>query len=452
MILHDYLRVLRRGWWVIAVFAILGAAAGAAISAVIPPNYYASSTVYVTTVGDATPGELQSGNVFAIQRVATYADLATTTSVLARAASSLGGGTDVSDLRESVTAGERPDTSLIDISVSGEDPVVVAARANAVAEALAVEVTALDGLDVASPLRLSIVEAAIEPQIAATPQPRTNVFVGAAVGLALGLGLVVVRHALDSRIRTLADLPRTPGIASLTSIPIGRARSTRGGGSDARVESFRTLRANLQFGTQTGRTIAVAGVTSASDSRAVARQLAVALGEIGSTVVVVDLDLRPGDAGKHSKRKESAPAEVGVAEVLAGKAALQQAVTAGPAENVFMIPAGKVNESSAQLLSTQPTRQMLDELMKNFAYVILSCPPLVERSESAVAAALASSSLMVVDSGVTTRSEFLFALELLAGVRVSSISVAIDGVRDLDVVGGSTGVIENQNRPNAVTS
>jgi hypothetical protein len=45
----------------------------------------------------------------------------------------------------------------------------------------------------------------------------------------------------------------------------------------------------------------------------------------------------------------------------------------------------------------------------------------------------------VVESGATRRSDFLFALELLAGVRVTSISVAIDHVRDQDLGAGRLG-------------
>ncbi|CCH85938.1 Lipopolysaccharide biosynthesis protein [Modestobacter italicus] len=439
MILHDYLRVLRRGWWVVVLLTLLGAGAAIAASFATTPAYYARATVVVATVGDASPGDLQQGNVFAMQRTPTYADLATTATVLDRAAATLGAGTDTEDLRRSVTSVARPETAIIDIEASGSDAALVAERANAVAEALTVEAQVLDAPGVASPVQLTVVEPAAQPEVATTPRPRNNLLIGIVVGLVLGLAIVVVADALDTRIRTFADLPRSPALATLTSIPTGRARRARGvSASDARVESFRNLRANLQFGTQARGVIAVAGVTSASDAQGVARQLAAALGEIGSTVVIADVDLRSSGSRHRDRKNDATELRPGVADVLNGTSSVDEVISVASADHVYELTTGTVDPSSAQRLSTSAMRDMLDDLSARFDYVILSCPPLVERSESAVAAALAGNSLVVVESGATKRSEFLFALELLAGVRVTSISVALDHVRDLDL-GGTSG-------------
>jgi tyrosine-protein kinase len=442
VILHDYLSVLRRGWWVVVLLTVLGAGAALAVTYATTPTYYARATVVVATVGDASPNGLQQGNVFAMQRTPTYAELATTTAVLDRAAIALGGGNDVADLRGSVTSVARPETALIDIEAQGSDAAVVAARANAVAQGLTVEAQLIDAPGIVSPVRLTVVEPAAQPEVATTPRPRNNLLIGIVAGLVVGLAIVVVADALDTRIRTLADLPRSPALATLTSIPIGRARRSRGvSASDARVESFRNLRANLQFGIQARGVIAVAGVTSASDAQGVARQLASALGEIGSTVIIVDVDLRPSHRRRRDRKHDAAELPPGVADVLNGTSSVSDVISLGSDEHVHQLTTGNVDSSSAQRLSTTAMRDMLDDLAARFDYVILSCPPLVERSESAVAAALAGNSLVVVESGSTKRSEFLFALELLAGVRVTSISVALDHVRGLDLGGTSSQTI-----------
>jgi capsular polysaccharide biosynthesis protein len=434
VILHDYFRVLRRRWWLIAVMTVVGIAGGALITALDTPRYYAQATVYVATVGDNSAVGLQQGNVFALQRAATYAELATTSSVLRQAAVALGDADQVEELRATVGSSARPETSLIDISASASDAEQAAARANEVADALTAEVDQLESPVTESPVQLTVVEAAETPLIAATPQPRSNVLIGAVVGFALGIALVVVAHTLDSRIHTLADLPRVSGLSTMTTIPSRRARRTRGvSAADARVESFRNLRANLQFGAEAGRCIAVAGVTGGSDAPSVARQLAAALGEIGSTVVVVNLDLRATPRGRRGQDQQ-VTVRLGVADVLAGGALLgDDVLLPGDSENVFILESGAVLPSSAQLLSTPGMTALLGRLRELFDYVILSCPPLVERSESAVAAALADSSLVVVHSGETTRGQFLFALELLEGVRVRAVSVVVDDVRDIDV-------------------
>jgi capsular polysaccharide biosynthesis protein len=440
--LHDYVRLLRRGWWVIVLLTALGALTAAVVTLTVAPTYVAQTTVYVSVGGGQSTTDLVSGNSFATQRATTYADLAETTTVLDRAAASLGDGSNVDQLRDSLNASARPDTSLVDITATGDDPKLVADRANAVAAALTAEAPLLDAPSPVSPVRLAVVQPAEQPETATAPRPRNNILIGIAVGLVLGVAIVVVADALSTKIRSSADLPRFAGLATLTSMPTGpEKRSRRMSATDARLESFRQLRANLQFGSPVGKILAVAGVTAASDAQAVARQLAAAFGEIGSVVVVVDLDLRAAD-DKSDKRTQAAaewPPRAGVADVLSGASDVMDVVSLADGEKVHEIPAGRVDSFSAQRMSTPVMRQSLDKLTARFDHVILACPPLIERSESAVAAALAGSALVVVESGATRRSDFLFALELLAGVRVTSISVAIDHVRDQDLGAGRLG-------------
>ena len=439
MSLHDYVRLFRRGWWIVLLGAVLGAMAAVLLTLSTPATYYSTATVGVSVTGDGTPADLASGADFAADRVPTYAGLATTSDVLDRAAAARGGVDDVPTLRESVTSTSRADAAFIDITAGGPDAEVARARADAVANGLIEAAAELDPSGIDPAVRLTVVQTADLPTIATEPRPRNNVLIGLAVGLVLGLAAVVVTDALSTTIRSSADLPRGGGLATLTSMPSGpKKRSRHLSATDARLEAFRQLRANLEFGSHVGGTIAVAGVTAASDAHAVARQLAAAFGEIGSHVVVLDLDLRVTE-GKRSRRgasPEAAPVALGVADVLSGSASIDDVVTLAIGDRVHEITPGHVDNSSAQRMSTPAMRQFLDALAARFDHVVLACPPLVERSESAVAAALAGSALVVVESGQTKRSEFQFALELLAGVRVSSVSVAVDHVRDLDLGGG----------------
>jgi Mrp family chromosome partitioning ATPase len=158
------------------------------------------------------------------------------------------------------------------------------------------------------------------------------------------------------------------------------------------------------------------------------------MAEIGSSVVVVDLDLRPA-AARHAHDREAGDKSSGAAEVLAGSKTVEEVVAETPGANVYLMPAGRVEPSSAQRVSTPAMKSMLDELKKRFDYVILACPPIVERSESAVAAVVAGGSLLIIESGATRRDEFLAALEAIAGVHVTSTDVIIDHVNPRDLAG-----------------
>jgi Mrp family chromosome partitioning ATPase len=240
----------------------------------------------------------------------------------------------------------------------------------------------------------------------------------------------VVRNALDTRIRSASDIPRVAGLQTVTSMPAARGRG-RDLSGEARQESIRTLRANLLFGSQATGAIAVAAVTSAADALSVARELGRAFGEIGANVVVVDTNLTVAAADRSRTTRREQSGQPGLADVLTGRATLAEAITVSSSANVYSLGAGAVDATSPQLLSTPAMRVVLSRLKETYSFVVLSCPPLTERSESAVVAALADSALVIVGARGTSRAQFLFGLELLSGVRVDSFSVAVADVRDL---------------------
>lgn len=437
MSLQDYLSVLARRWWVIATVTALGVVAALGLTLITTPTYSAGASVYVAVVGSANPGDLQVGNVFAVQRAATYAQLVRTPAVLERAASSLRDGTDVEALKATITASVRVDTSIIDIFAMGTDPQIVANHANAVASALAVAVEELDGPASASLIALDIVDRALPPEVSDSPRLRPNLLVGFIVGAVLGVGYVVLRFALDTRIHALIDLPRRAAIGTVTTIPKrGVPLNRRGAVSDARLEGFRVLRANLLFGIEVGRTVAIAGVDRNADSRGVADKFAEVLGELELSVVVVDAVFERDRAGKVRDRM---PAGHGLAQVLAREASLEDVVIKDTESGVDYISAGTPTPVSAQLIGSALMGTLLADLGDRYDYVLLICPAVVSHSEASVAAALVESALLVVEAGDTTRSDFRLALDRLAGVGVRSVNVVLDHVlpRDLGRTGGT---------------
>lgn len=432
MTLRDYLTLLRRGWPVVLISTLLGIGIAAGATYAATPTYGATSTVVVTATEDGTAYGPARESGFATGWADTYAALVSTDSVIRKAAEA--GGDDVDELRRVVSAAARPETPIIDIHATAGDPHEAAARADAIADTLVGQSDAIAPPGVGGSLELAIVSRAEVPQQPTSPRPLNNVAIGTVIGLALGVASLLVFQALDTRIRSAADLPAESRLGTVTSLPAQRARRGRAGQAvDLRLESFRHLRAHLQLTTSAGGCIAVAGVTSASDAHAMADQLARVLGEVGITVVVVDVDLRPSP-GSRRRATPSDATPAGIADVLADTATLDDVIGPGASEGVSVISAGILKESSSQLLTTSAMAAVLDQLASRFAYVLLACPPMTERSESAVMAARSGSCLLVVESGMTRRADLLQALDLMEGVGVRPSIVAIDHVRRFEPV------------------
>ena len=436
--LHIYLRILRGGLWLIVLLVVLGAGAGAAAASLATPTYQVSTAIYLTVSGSTTAGDLQAGNVYVFQKAPTYASLATTNAVLENAAARLADGTTVADLQSTVSASARDQTGIIDVFGGGSSAKQVAARTNAVAAAIVARVQSSTeqptGTTSSGSGRLSvdasIVQPAAVPSVAVAPQPRYYVFAGAVIGLALALAILVLRQALDTRIYRLSDLPSDRSLVTRTSIPPRPGRFSRSASAEVQLESFRALRANLQFGTDVGRSIAVAPVGPEGDAAWVAEELCRVFAEIGLKVLLVDADLR-APLVKNARSADAPPPAKGLAELLTRKASAQDVTTVVSTEagTVHQIPAGRTNDRSSQLLSTAVMRETLQTLEQSYSCVVLLCPPLVERADATVAAALTSSTLVVVHGGGTKRAPLRFALGLLNGVKARSVSVVLENAQ-----------------------
>src|SRR5690606_14634472 len=69
MDLRDYIRVARRNWVLIVLFALMGTATGAAFTLTQTPEYTATSKVFVSTSSSQNVADLAQGNNFTVQRV-----------------------------------------------------------------------------------------------------------------------------------------------------------------------------------------------------------------------------------------------------------------------------------------------------------------------------------------------------------------------------------------------
>ncbi|MET0316255.1 MAG: Wzz/FepE/Etk N-terminal domain-containing protein, partial [Rhodococcus fascians] len=126
-------RILRAGWWIVAVVTVLGIVGGWAYSFFSTPQYQACARLFVTTEGGSSVGEAYQNNLFSQERVTSYAGLATSTQVAQRAVDQLQLPLSANDLRAMITATPIESTVLLDLCGTDSDPDVARALTNAVA-------------------------------------------------------------------------------------------------------------------------------------------------------------------------------------------------------------------------------------------------------------------------------------------------------------------------------
>jgi succinoglycan biosynthesis transport protein ExoP len=421
--LRDYIRILRKSWVVIVVLTLVGIAAAATYSIVQTPTYSSSAKVFVSTSGGSTVQDLAQGNTFTQARVLTYTALAVTPIVLLPVISELGLDLSSEQLAAMTTVSAPLNTNIIDISVTDADPAQAAQIATGVSESLTKVVESLEssaaGATNVSPVKLALIQHAAIPQKPVSPNVPLNIALGALVGLALGIGLAVLRETLDTRIRNERDIESITDVPILGGIVFDPNASVRplivhADPRSPRAESFRSLRTNLQF-LDVGRQDRCFVITSSIQTEGkstTAANLAIALADAGSRVLIVDADLRRPQLANYMGLEGA----VGLTDLLIGSAEPQDVIQQWGSKELFVLPAGKTPPNPSELLGSEAMVKLIKEFNGVFDVVLFDSPPLLPVTDAAILARIVGGTLVVCAAGRTHKNQLKSALAALNSV------------------------------------
>lgn len=298
-----------------------------------------------------------------------------------------------------------------------------------------------------------MVDRALVPRLAVAPRVTTNVSIGLAAGLALGVFLAFLLERSDRRIRTVEDV-EAQGVTVLGMIP--RIAGSAAGGPRRRrrqvaegaegdlvahrepmsaiAENFRTVRTNLAFMGGDGKLGAFA-VTSPSprDGKStVVLNLAITLAQSGKKVVVVDTDLRRPRL--HRALKVSSAR--GITTCLAGEAEPLDVVVSTVVPGLDIVPCGPIPPNPSELLYTERYRSFLRTLRENYDHVIFDSPPIGAVTDAVVLSAQLDGVIVVVKAKSTTRDGLRVTIRQLRDVEARIVGVIVN---DVDGASGGYG-------------
>lgn len=431
--LRDYVRILHRNWIMILILLVLGVVGGAGYAALQQPSYVASTQLYVSvrTEGAAT-GDLVQGTTFARQMVTSYVDVVGTALVLDPVIEELDLDETVSSLGRRITATTPLNTVLIDVSVADRN----AARAAEIADAVAasfqnavqntLEQPAAEGA--VSPVQITVTEPAAVPTSPVSPNTRMLILLGGVIGLALGVGIAMLRTVLDNRIHTLHDIealtdrPVLGGIAFDPEAP-KRPLIVHADPRSPRAESFRSLRTNLQFlNLDSGPRIFVVSSAGPGEGKSTTTaNLAIALAETGARVALLDGDLRLPRVADYMGLEGGA----GLTDVLIGRMDVADALQKWGRHDLYVLPSGQVPPNPSELLGSSAMDDVLQALGEYFDYVLIDAPPLLLVTDAAVLGTKTRGVILAAASGKTKKQELSGAVRALENAGVQMLGVVV---------------------------
>jgi len=168
------------------------------------------------------------------------------------------------------------------------------------------------------------------------------------------------------------------------------------------AEQYRALRTRIAHA-DTGGPVTLLLITSPGRGEGktlTAANLALTMAqENHQRVCVVDADLR----NPRMHALFGLPETPGLADVLTGRASLEEALVTVENHHITVLPAGDAGAHPAELLGTAAMRRTLDTLRSQFDRVVIDAPSAAPLADVGILTPLVDSVLLVVRAGMTSK-------------------------------------------------
>ncbi len=398
--------------------------------------------MFLAVRGGDSAGELLQGANYATNQVRSYAQVATTPTVLQPVIDKLALHTTPARLAESVTASIPTNTAIVEVSVVDRDPEQSARIAQATSEQLVSTVDQLSPSDANGKRAVvaTIVTPATVPLEKTTPRTSLNLAIGLLLGLLVGFGQGVLRNTLDRSIRTEDDVARATDHSVIAKIPFDPDAAEHPlvmftDPHSLRAESYRKLRTNLQFlevakGSERNSFVVTSSIAGEGKSTT-SINLASTLVEGGEKVLLIDADLRRSTVAKYLNLEGS----VGLTTVLIGRASLDDVVQPIGNGGLHVVAAGEIPPNPAELLASGAMKRLLEEAARGYDTVVLDGAPLLPVTDAAVLSTVTGGALIVAGSGAVTVPELEDSIASLNQVSGTTLGIVLNQAK----VGNSDG-------------
>lgn len=272
-----------------------------------------------------------------------------------------------------------------------------------------------------------LVRTAFPPSEPIEPNPVRTAMLAAVIGLLLGLGAAFLVDYLDDSVRSPDDLQKLGAeLPVLAVVPVDPPPDNRpvslSRPDDFAVESYRTLRTNVQFlGLE--RNVRVLQITSAvagEGKTTTATNLAVVLAQTGANVVLVDADLRK----PRIHRVFAIDGSHGLTNNLVGEALEMTVQTVG--DQLSVVVSGPVPPNPSEMLSGRRMETFIDELRRRFDYVVVDSAPTLAVSDAVALSRHVDGVLLVAQAGRVSLPQIRKSLATLEQVGAPVLGLVLN--------------------------
>lgn len=257
-----------------------------------------------------------------------------------------------------------------------------------------------------------IIDAALAEKKPVSPRKSLLIILGLVSGLVMSFGWCVLLKILREGLESSEQIEST-GLTVYAAIPVSKwlkgrcikekkktqkhVRSVhllaRDNPGDLAVEAIRSLRTSLHFAMmQSGnRIVVISGATPEVGKTFVSCNLAVVIAQSAKKVLLIDSDLRKGQAhhvmGSHEKE--------GLSDYLAGSLSIDEVIQHTDIIHLDFISRGQLLSNPQELLMGERYGTLMDWAAKTYDFVLIDTPPVLAVSDVHIVARYAGTIMLV---------------------------------------------------------
>ncbi|HDR06916.1 MAG TPA: polysaccharide biosynthesis tyrosine autokinase [Candidatus Coatesbacteria bacterium] len=277
-----------------------------------------------------------------------------------------------------------------------------------------------------------IIDLAIRPRAPTSPNHTSDVLLGFAIGLVIGIALAMLVEAQDTTVKSAEEVGKLTGLSSLGQVP----KTGEGVGDERLVvlaeplsaiaEAYRIIRTNIAY-FAVEKELCLLCLTSPGKGEGkttTTANLGVCFAQQGLTTLIIDTDLRKAKMNRLFR----VPQTPGFTELILGDASIDDVIRPTGVENLSVLPSGHSPPNPSELLSSKRTLDLLGHFKSSYAKVLLDTSPVLAVTDPAILSRSSDGTILVVEAESSEAEAVKEAAQLLRNARANLFGFVLNKV------------------------
>lgn len=266
-----------------------------------------------------------------------------------------------------------------------------------------------------------------DSQIPLSPKNKLSFILALFFGIITPITFISIRDFFNETIRSKSDLTkitRIPVLGVIGNSDKGNNLVVSENPKSVIAESFRSLRTNIQYlaSDKKSKVITVTSSVGSEGKTFCSSNLALILATAGYKTILIGADLRKPRTHEDFKLDNVN----GLSSYLINQESMKEVIRESENENLKIITSGPIPPNPAELLNSEKMKDLIEELKKNYEYIIIDTPPSGLVTDSVITMKFSDVNLYVVRHNYTKRNMLNIINDLYETKQVKNLNIIIN--------------------------